>query len=161
MVLGIDPGYGRTGYAAVSFDGSRYTMHRSGLIETDPRHSFAERLALLYDRCVAAAEGIKPASAAVERLFFSVNVKTAIDVAQARGVILLALAQAKIPVFEYTPSEVKSSVTGSGRAGKAAVMKMLTIMMPDFAPGQDDIADAAAVAVTHAHRQYMNERMKR
>lgn len=161
MVLGIDPGYGRTGYASVSFDGDTYILHGAGLIETDAKQPFADRLKILYERCEAVIREAKPESAAVERLFFSTNVKTAIDVAQARGVILLALARAQVPVFEYTPSEVKSSVTGNGRAGKDAIMKMLPMILPGFSADQDDTADAAAVAVTHAHRRFVDARIKR
>ncbi|MBI4977811.1 MAG: crossover junction endodeoxyribonuclease RuvC [Spirochaetes bacterium] len=152
MTLGIDPGYGRTGYAFVTPDGQRYALHAHGVIETPAGKTIAERLSMLYTKLDSLIAEHKPDEASIEELFFSKNTKTAIAVAEARGVILLALTQRGVPIFEYTPNEVKVSVAGSGRATKPQIARMLPLLFGGRTITQDDTADAAAAAVTHISR---------
>jgi crossover junction endodeoxyribonuclease RuvC len=160
--LGIDPGYGRIGFAFVARNAGMHAVLECGLVETPATLSFVERLAYLYDRIDALIARHAPKESAVERLFFSKNAKTAIDVAQARGVICLALARRGIPVYEYAPNEVKSAVTGSGAASKSQVKKMLSIILPhEKKIRYDDVSDALAVAVCHINRQSVLSRLPR
>jgi len=147
-VLGIDPGFGRMGLGVVEFEGtdSKYIWH--SCIETDPKSDFSERLQAIRDGLAEAIRRFEPQAACVEKLFFQSNVKTAINVGMARGVILLALADAQVPVVELTPNEIKQAVAGYGSADKGQMQAMVTRLLKlKEIPKPDDAADALAIAM--------------
>ena len=151
-ILGIDPGLERIGYGVVKRQGSRLTVVAYGLIET-PRIAVPDRVRLLHERVVSIIEEHQPDAMATERLLFTVNKTTAMDVAKALGVVLLAGSQKGLPWCEYSPPEVKQSVVGQGNADKKQVQFMVTKLLNLPAPPKpDDVADALAIAVTHAFR---------
>ena len=152
LVLGLDPGTATTGYGFIqSTADGRFTAVDYGVILTPAKTPLAERLQMLYDRLRALLDRYAPDGAAVEKLFFQKNVTTAMSVGQARGVLLLALAQAGLSVAEYTPNEIKEAVTGYGSAGKTQVQRMVQMLLALEAPPRpDDAADALAVALCHA-----------
>jgi crossover junction endodeoxyribonuclease RuvC len=153
IVLGFDPGLERAGYGAVRREGSGLTPVRFGIIET-PRVALADRLALIRQEVISLIDGIAPDRLATERLLFSVNRKTAMDVAAARGVILEAGASAGFVWAEYAPQEIKLSVAGNGAAAKGQVQYMVAKLLGLAAPpGSDDAADALAIAICHALRE--------
>jgi len=148
-VLGIDPGSGIIGFGMVN-KGRNPGMLDAGVIRTTIGDEPASRLLELYNSLSELIEESKPQVAAVEKLFFAQNVTTAMAVSQARGVILLALAEAKIPIYEYTPLQIKMAMTGYGRATKAQVQEMVRVQLKlKKKPSPDDAADALAVALTH------------
>ncbi|MFN8632169.1 MAG: crossover junction endodeoxyribonuclease RuvC [Chloroflexota bacterium] len=152
IVLGIDPGTARTGYGLVRRDGSRLAALDFGCLETLPDRELPERLLLIHRAVTELIAEHRPAVVGVERLFFNKNVQTAFAVGQARGVVLLAAAQAGLPVYEYGPHEVKMAVTGYGRAPKDQVQRMVQMILGLPAiPHPDDAADALAVAVCLAN----------
>ncbi len=152
IVLGIDPGTARTGYGLVSRDGSRLQALDYGCLETLPDRELPERLLIIHQAVRELIEEHRPAVVGVERLFFNKNVQTAFAVGQARGVVLLAAAQAGLPVYEYGPHEVKMAVTGYGKAPKDQVQRMVQMILGLSAiPHPDDAADALAVAVCLAN----------
>ncbi len=152
-VLGIDPGTAITGYAIVEEQEGRLQLVTIGAIHTPSKTPLAHRLQQIYRELVAVIEAHCPAEAAVERLFFSRNARTAMAVGHARGVVLLALADAGLAVAEYTPMQVKQAVTGYGGADKYQVQEMVRMLLDlEQAPRPDDAADAAAVAICHLHR---------
>ena len=154
IVLGIDPGTAATGYGIVEREGSRLRAIDYGCFETLAADELPRRLLHIHQAVSELIAEHRPALVGVERLFFNRNVQTAFAVGQARGVVLLAAAQAGVPVFEYGPHEVKMAVTGYGRAGKAQVQRMVQVVlnMPVL-PRPDDAADALAVAICLAHAQ--------
>jgi crossover junction endodeoxyribonuclease RuvC len=154
IVLGIDPGTAATGYGVLERRGSRLRLIDYGCFETLPGHPLPERLLHIHHAVTELIETHRPRVVGVERLFFNRNVQTAFAVGQARGAVLLAAAQAGVPVLEYGPHEVKIAVTGYGRAGKEQVQRMVQIVlgMPSL-PRPDDAADALAVAICLAHAQ--------
>ena len=152
IVLGIDPGTARTGYGLVRRDGSRLVALDFGCLETIPDRELPERLLLIHQAVSELIEEHRPEVVGVERLFFNKNVQTAFAVGQARGVVLLAAAQAELPVYEYGPHEVKMAVTGYGKAPKDQVQRMVQMILGLSAiPHPDDAADALAVAVCLAN----------
>ncbi len=157
LVIGIDPGTARTGYGLVreTSEGELQTI-AYGVIET-PAHTPAElRLLQLHTEIQQLLLLHQPDSGAVEKLFFQRNVTTAIAVGQARGVIMLALAQAGIPIGEYNPMNIKQAVAGYGGAQKQQVQQMVTALLRlDQIPQPDDAADALAVAICHLHSSRM------
>ncbi|MBN2388508.1 MAG: crossover junction endodeoxyribonuclease RuvC [Anaerolineales bacterium] len=157
LVLGIDPGTATTGYGVVRDlpDGSLASVEY-GIIQTPAGLPAHRRLALLYHRLTEILLLHRPESCAVEKLFFQRNVSTATAVGQARGVVLLAIAEAGLEAFEYTPNEVKQAVAGYGSAGKRQVQEMVrTLLVLPELPKPDDAADALAVAITHLNtRRY-------
>ncbi len=157
LVLGIDPGTATTGYGLVRLTpAGELQVVTFGVIVTPPHTPAQDRLKMLYADMQDLLAAHRPDSCAVEKLFFSRNVSTAIGVGQARGVVLLALAQAGLDVAEYTPNEVKQAVAGYGSADKHQVQEMVRTLlgMPDI-PKPDDAADALAIAITHLHtRKY-------
>lgn len=151
-VLGVDPGLAITGYGVVESDGERVRLVASSAIRTPARVPLAQRLAQLYDEMAAVLAAHRPAVLAVERLFFGRNVTTAMNVGQARGVVLLCAARHGVPVVEYTPTQVKQALTGYGSASKAQVQYMVQALLGlDEPPRPDDVADAIAVAVCHLY----------
>ena len=152
IILGIDPGYATVGYGIVKYHANRFMPIEYGAIITGADLPFAERLAKIYDALTELMRVYKPDAMAVEKLYFNTNTKTAIGVAEARGCILLSGCKSGIPVAEYTPLQVKQSVTGYGKAEKSQVMEMTRVMLGfDKVPKPDDTADALAVAICHAH----------
>jgi crossover junction endodeoxyribonuclease RuvC len=154
-VIGLDPGTARTGYAILESEGGEaLTAVAFGVIETPPADPLPQRLLFLYQQIRELLLLHRPQSSAVEKLFFQRNVSTAIQVGQARGVILLALAEAEIPVAEYTPNEIKQSVTGYGSANKRQMQEMVRLLLGlEAIPQPDDAADALAIAITHLNWQ--------
>jgi crossover junction endodeoxyribonuclease RuvC len=150
-VLGIDPGIGTTGYGVVDEDESGgVRLIAYGAIETPPGAPMPSRLKQIYDEAFALMRQHAPESVAIEQLFFGRNVTTAISVGQARGVVLLAAAQAGLDVFEYKPAEVKQALSGYGKADKRQMQEMVRLLLNlDHIPRPDDAADAIAIAVCH------------
>ena len=148
-IIGIDPGYGRIGYGIIekTRTGEKYITH--GLIETSTKKELIDRLGEIHTELSLIIKKYKPDSAAVEKLFFYKNVKTAIDVGQARGVILLTLKNHDLPISEYTPLEIKQAIVGYGRAEKNQIQTMVQMILGlKKQKMQDDAADALAVALT-------------
>lgn len=152
-ILGIDPGTGRVGWGIVSHDKGVETFVDCGCFETKVNSELPDRLALVYNFIENIINLHRPDAFAVESLFFEKNVKTAIDVAAARGVILLVGKRAGLPIFQYTPLQVKSALTGYGKAEKSQVEFMVgKILRLKNKIKPDDAADAVAIALTHAFR---------
>jgi len=153
VVIGIDPGVARTGVAVVERAGPRLVAHRVGVVTTPAGTPQAERLALLHGELSEIFAQHAVDHAAVERLFFNDNVRTAMAVGQASGIALLAAAQAGVEVTDYTPLEVKSSVVGVGNATKKQVQTMVkSLLSLERVPQPADAADACALAICHLHR---------
>ncbi len=150
-ILGIDPGYAIIGWGVLSYERGRFTPLDFGAVTTPAGMPFGERLERIFNEISAIIATHKPQALAIEKLYFKNNQKTVIEVAEARGVLLLAAQQAGIPVFEYTPLQVKSAVTGYGQAQKPQVMEMTRrlLRLPQV-PKPDDTADALAIAICHA-----------
>ncbi|MCK5053225.1 MAG: crossover junction endodeoxyribonuclease RuvC [Anaerolineales bacterium] len=162
LVIGIDPGTARTGYGLIqqSDSGSLYLVD-FGVIETSPKLPMSERLLKLHHDLQDLLAQHKPVEAAVERLFFQKNVKTAITVGQARGVAILALAELDLNIKEYSPQEVKQAVTGYGAAEKGQVQRMVqNLLEMDELPRPDDAADALAVAICHCYVSKLERRIE-
>jgi crossover junction endodeoxyribonuclease RuvC len=152
IVLGIDPGYAIVGCGVVEYKANKFKMLEYGAITTDAHTPFNERLEKIWDEATALMQKYPIEAVAMEKLFFNTNQKTAIDVAQARGVLVLAAQKSKIPIYEYTPLQVKQSVVGYGRAEKKQVQEMTRIMLNlEKIPKPDDAADALAMAICHCH----------
>lgn len=151
-IIGIDPGYAITGYAVLDYKDSSFKVCDYGLVKTSKDTPFPERL-LTIDRSIEMICGKwKPDVMAIEELFFSRNTTTAIGTAQARGVAIVAAARRAIPVYEYTPMQVKVAVTGYGKAEKQQVQEMVRIILKlKEVPKPDDVADALAIAICHGH----------
>lgn len=160
-ILGIDPGYAIVGYGIIDFKCGKYTPIAQGAILTEAHDSFDNRLEMIFDELSKILEVYKPEVSAIEKLYFQNNHKTAIDVAQARGVTLLALKKFNVPIYEYTPLQVKTAVTGYGKAQKSQVMSMTQRLLKlKEIPKPDDTADALAIAICHANSlgyQYLNQ----
>ena len=150
-ILGIDPGYGITGFGLVEAQRSQFQLLRCGAITTPAGMDFSARLEIIYEDMRELLEVAKPDAVAIEELFFGQNVTTGIGVAQSRGVILLAIRQAGLPIFQYKPSQVKQSVVGYGNATKHQVQDMTKrLLRLTQMPKPDDAADAIAIALCHA-----------
>lgn len=151
-VLGIDPGYAIVGFGAVDYANGKLTPVQMGAITTKSHTVFEDRLCEVYNDMCALLQAVKPDAVAIETIFYTSNQKTVIAVAEARGVILLAARLANIPIFEYTPLQVKQSVAGYGKATKKQVQEMTKRLLSlDTIPKPDDAADALAMAICHAH----------
>ena len=156
LVLGIDPGTAITGYGLVREDDEELTLVECGVIVTPSGQPLPERLRHIYRGLADLIGKHKPEAAAVEELFFSRNARTALSVGHARGVALLALADAGLPIHEYKPLEVKQAIAGYGGADKRQVQEMVRMLLNlDHSPHPDDAADAVAVAVCHIHSARM------
>ncbi len=158
-ILGIDPGFGRVGYGVIEqVNGNDWKAVAFGCIETSPKKKFVDRLLEVRNELVALIKKYRPARVAVEELFFFKNVKTAIEVGQARGVILLTAVESGLPVDEFTPLQVKQSMTGYGRAEKGQMQKIVaTILGIKEKIKSDDAADALAVALTAAQSLWVSK----
>ena len=151
-ILGIDPGYAIVGYGVVDYCRCRFCVAGYGAITTKAHKPFPERLLDIYNDMLSVIDKYKPDCLAIEKLYFNTNTTTAIDVAQARGVIVLAAKSRGLEIFEYTPLQVKQAVTGYGRAEKHQVMEMVkNLLCLKAVPKPDDTADALALAVCHGH----------
>jgi crossover junction endodeoxyribonuclease RuvC len=156
LVLGIDPGTAITGYGLVREDDEGLALVDCGAITTPSGQPLAARLQTIYQGLAGVIREHQPDTAAVEELFFSRNVRTALSVGHARGVALLVLADAGLPIYEYKPLEVKQAIAGYGGADKQQVQEMVRLVLNlDQVPQPDDAADAVAVAVCHIHTARM------
>ena len=152
IVLGIDPGYAIVGTGVVEYVNNKFRMLYYGAVLTEAHTPFNERIEKIFDDTDALIKKYSPDAVAMEKLFFNTNQKTAIDVAQARGALILAAQKNRIPIFEYTPLQVKQSVVGYGRAEKKQVQEMTRILLNlEKIPKPDDAADALAMAICHCH----------
>ncbi len=151
-IIGIDPGYAIVGFGVLEYNRAQFQVVDYGAVTTPADMDFNSRLLEIYNDLCYILDKFKPDFLAIERLYFTSNQKTAIDVAQARGIVLLAARQRNIEIFEYTPLQVKQSVTGYGKAVKKQVQEMTTriLKLPEI-PKPDDTADALAIAICHAH----------
>lgn len=152
IVLGIDPGYAIVGVGVIEYNGNKFRTIDYYAITTEAHTPFEERLKIIYEGINEAIEKYKPDFMSIEELFFNDNAKTAIAVGQARGVIVLSAVNHGVEIFEYTPLQVKQAVVGYGRADKTQVQQMTkAILGLNSVPKPDDVADALAIAVCHAH----------
>ncbi len=151
-IIGIDPGYAIVGFGILEYNRAQFQVVDYGAVTTPADMDFNSRLLEIYNDLCYILDKFRPDFLAIERLYFTSNQKTAIDVAQARGIVLLAARQRNIEIFEYTPLQVKQSVTGYGKAVKKQVQEMTTriLKLPEI-PKPDDTADALAIAICHAH----------
>ena len=152
VIVGIDPGYAIVGYGVLDYRAGRFATLGYGAIATQPGTPFERRLEQIYREMTRILQKYRPQAMSIEKLFFTNNKTTAIDVAQARGVILLAACQNGVEIHEYTPMQVKQSVVGYGKAVKSQVQEMTrTILKLDTIPKPDDTADVLALAICHGH----------
>lgn len=151
-IIGIDPGYAIIGYGVLDYQSNHFTTVNYGAVLTHADMEFSQRLERIWDELAVVLRTYRPQAMAIERLYFTTNQKTAIDVAQARGVIQLCGIKYGTEIFEYTPLQVKQAVVGYGKAEKRQVMQMTkTILSLSEIPKPDDVADALAIAICHAH----------
>lgn len=157
-ILGIDPGLAIVGYSIIDFDGENVALLNSGSIKTSKTHSESQRLLEIFEDMTTIIEKYKPDIASVEKLFFFKNQKTVMPVAAARGVIMMALERCGVRAFEYTPMEVKQTLTGYGRADKKEVEQMVKISLDcQILPCLDDTVDAMAIAICHTRNHSCDE----
>ena len=157
IIIGIDPGYAIVGIGVVEYKGNKFRTLEYNAITTPAGMPTTERLKKIYQEMSMYIDKYNPDAVAIEELFFNSNQKTAINVAQARGVLLVAVANRNIPICEYTPLQVKQSVTGYGRADKHQIQTMVKMLLGlNAIPKPDDAADALAIAICHAHSNKMN-----
>ncbi|MCU6791542.1 MULTISPECIES: crossover junction endodeoxyribonuclease RuvC [Paenibacillus] len=151
-IMGIDPGIAIVGFGVIDKQGSRLVPVQYGCIQTEAHTDGALRLKTVYDSMVQLIDKYKPDAVAIEKLFFNRNVTTAMTVSQARGVLILAAVQQGLEIGEYTPLQVKQAVVGYGKAEKKQVQEMVKLFLHLSAvPKPDDVADALAIAICHAH----------
>lgn len=159
-VVGIDPGLASTGWGLVDLDGSRYRYIAHGVISTPPNTETGLRLRTIFGELQVILEKHRPDEAGVEMLYFARNATSAIPVAQARGVVYLALALADVPTFEYPPQAIKQSIVGSGRAEKHQVQELVRVLLGlTEIPRPDHSADALAAAICHLAHRPLQERI--
>ena len=151
LIIGVDPGLGTTGWGIVAKTGSRLSHIANGQVKTDPSAPLAERLVTLDRELTDVILAHRPDTSAVEEVFVNSNPQSTLKLGQARGVCLLALARAGLPVAEYATRLVKKALVGTGRADKAQVQAMLKVLLPGVKLAGADAADALAVAICHAH----------
>ena len=152
-VIGIDPGLAATGWGVVRFDGTRFIHVGHGVVTTDSDTPLPQRLLKIYTEIRKVLAKFRPTEAGVEELFFSKNISSAMQVAHARGTVLLALGQRGIAVGTYSPQHVKQAVIGRGRADKAQVQRLVSVVLGmREIPGPDHAADALAIAICHTNR---------
>lgn len=160
-IIGIDPGVAITGFAVLEESGSNYQYISSGCIRTAKNLPTGERLRAIYEAVNEVVKDHQPNVLAIEKLFFSKNVRTAFQVGEARGVIILAATNANLEIFEYTPLQVKQAVAGYGKAEKGQVQKMVQMLLKlSQLPRVDDEADAMAVALCHLQYRRFQEAVK-
>jgi len=158
IILGIDPGIAIVGFGVLEYNGNKFRVIDYDAITTPAGMPLNLRLKSIYEQLCVVLDKYKPDAVAVEELFFNTNVKTAMSVSHGRGVIVLAATLKGIPTFEYTPLQVKQAITGYGRADKNQVQQMVKIMLNlNAVPKPDDVADALAIAICHAHSSNFNK----
>ena len=151
-IFGIDPGSNRTGYGCIESSGGRHRLVICGALTAPAHATFPEKLAAIHSGLMALLARHHPDCVAVENIFHARNVRSALKLGHARGVALLAASEAGLPVFEYSPAEVKRAVVGFGRAEKQQVQQMIKLLLGlDAPPAPHDVADALAVAICHLH----------
>lgn len=161
-ILGIDPGSQTTGFGAIESDGHRHALVEQGVIRTPASYSFPQKLHFIHQRIVEVLDRSRPEGVVVENLFYATNVKSALRLGHVRGVTLIAGVARGLSVFEYSPLEVKQAVVGYGRADKQQVQKMVALLLGLREPPEpDDVADALAVALCHAHRMRYLEKVSK
>lgn len=152
IIMGIDPGIAILGYGVLSISGNKYKLIDSGALTTSSELSMPKRLSFIYENLIKLIEFHKPDAFVVEELFFNKNAKTALTIGHARGVIILAASNLNIPIYEYTPLQVKQAIVGYGRADKKQMQQMVKILLNlKDTPKPDDVADALAVAICHGN----------
>ena len=152
LILGIDPGLATVGFGVVDCFKNKFRAVEYGAVLTPAGASVPDRLSEIYDGISELCERFRPDTVSIEELFFNDNAKTAVNVCQARGVILLAVKKHGIPIYEYTPLQIKQAITGYGRADKKQIQYMVrTLLSLDSAPKPDDTADALAAAICHGY----------
>jgi crossover junction endodeoxyribonuclease RuvC len=155
LVLGIDPGCGATGYGLVDKVRGRFVLIAAGAIQSTASQPMEQRLAAIYEGLLAQIQVYKPEVVAIEAIFRHKSSASALKLGQARGVALLAAAQANVPLFEYNAMTIKKSVTGSGRADKNQIARVVTLLLGKPVEGPHDAVDAVAIAITHhAHSHH-------
>lgn len=159
-ILGIDPGFAITGYSIIDYIGNKFYLRTSGAILTEAKTSFPLRLEKINKELAEIIENYNPDAMSIEELFFNNNAKTAINVAQARGVILVTARMHNLDIFEYTPLQVKQAVTGYWRADKIQVQRMVKMILnEEKLPKLDDVTDSMAMAICHAHSAKFSEKL--
>lgn len=152
IILGIDPGYAIVGWGVLEYQNNHFRVLDYGAITTDAGTPMYDRFLSIHEDLNQIMDRYKPEAMAIEELFFNSNRTTAINVAQARGVLLLSALKHQVPIFEYTPLQVKQAVAGYGRAEKQQVQQMTKLLLNlDKVPKPDDTADALAIAICHGH----------
>lgn len=152
VILGVDPGYATTGFGLIRAERGTYALLRYGTVTTPVGLPFPQRLNILFEDMTQLLEVTKPEAVAVEELFWGHNITTGIGVSHGRGVILLAIERAGVPLFEYTPMQVKQAITGYGKAVKKQIQEMTRMMLHlETIPKPDDTADALGMAIAHCH----------
>ncbi|SDZ15864.1 Holliday junction endonuclease RuvC [Proteiniborus ethanoligenes] len=161
IIFGVDPGIAIVGYGVLEYKGNKFNVIDYGAIQTSNEYTFPERLKIVYDELTELLDKYKPDALAIEELFFNKNAKTAIIIGQARGAQILAAVNKGIEVYEYTPLQVKQGVVGYGRADKRQIQEMVKILLNlEKIPKPDDVADALAVAICHAHSGNFSDMFK-
>lgn len=157
-ILGIDPGLSNTGYGIIDHESNQSRLVAHGCIVTTAGENTASRLKAIYDGLSQVITDTQPEAVAIEKLFFSINVKSAMAVGEGRGVAILATAIAQLPLAEYTPQQIKQAVSGSGKASKDQVSRMVGVILAlrDEQPATSHAADALAVAICHAHSSHFH-----
>jgi len=150
-ILGIDPGLQRTGWGVIACEGSKLTHIAHGIVTSTAKADLGSRLREIHSGLTAVILEHAPATIAIEETFVNVNGQATLKLGQARGVALLAAAEAEVPLAEYSPNKVKKSVVGAGHAAKEQIGLMIGILLPGCNVDQADAADALAIAITHAH----------
>lgn len=152
IILGLDPGYADTGYGLIKTSGQDLVHLAHGTIKTSSKIPFPDRLVKLHEQLKSIIDLYQPDSIVIEKIYFSKNIKTAMDVGQARGVLVLTAIQAQKEIREFTPMQIKQAITGYGGADKKQIQQMIKILLNlKNTPKPDDAADALAVAITAAH----------
>ncbi|SHE84459.1 MULTISPECIES: crossover junction endodeoxyribonuclease RuvC [Caloramator] len=157
IILGLDPGIAIVGIGIIEFKQNKFSVLDYRAITTTTKNNVPQRLEIIYDELNEIIKTYNPDAFALEELFFNQNAKTAITVGQARGVAVLAAQKNKIPIYEYTPLQVKQAVVGYGRADKKQIQQMVKVLLNlKEIPKPDDVADALAIAICHAHTNNMS-----
>lgn len=152
VIVGIDPGLAISGYGVLNYIGNKFEVIEYGAITTHSSEEFPKRLKAIYEGYNCIFDKYKPEAVAIEELFYNKNAKTAMAIAQARGVHILAAVNRSIQLYEYTPLQIKQGIVGYGRAEKKQIQEMVKIILKlDKIPQPDDVADGLAVAICHAH----------
>lgn len=160
-ILGIDPGIAIMGYGVVEFKANKVKVIENGVVTTSSKTTTPERLSILYKNLNEIIKEFKPDEFAIEELFFNQNVKTAITVGHARGIQILSAQENSLPIYEYTPLQIKQAITGYGRANKSQMQKTVTTLLSlKEIPKPDDAADALSVALCHALSQRFKENFR-